>query len=135
MGKILSWFSIFVLIFTFLISPLVDFNYKFELSQKIYDNEKLNKLESSLLSYVKYLLAPIKKGLFAEEVLIVAFEQLEKDLDILNMIKKQALMKSLITENSAINDLRSVQHENIPIKHHNLLILTLSKIFLSNNQF
>lgn len=116
MGKILSWFSIFVLIFTFLISPLVDFNYKFELSQKIYDNEKLNKLESSLLSYVKYLLAPIKKGLFAEEVLIVAFEQLEKDLDILNMIKKQALMKSLITENSAINDLRSVQHENILLK-------------------
>lgn len=44
LGKILSWFSIFVLIFTFLISPLVDFNYKFELCQKIYDNEKLNRL-------------------------------------------------------------------------------------------
>lgn len=64
LGRILSWFSVFVLICAFVVSPVLDFNYKVELAQKLYDNEKLNSIDISLVSYGKYLLSKIKKRLF-----------------------------------------------------------------------
>ncbi len=84
-------------------SPILDFNYKVELAQKLYDNEKLNSIDISLASYAKYLLSKAKSKLFNEEVLETAFEQLEKDVDLLNLIKRQVLMKKLIKENETLN--------------------------------
>lgn len=103
LGRILSWFSVFVLICAFIVSPILDFNYKVELAQKLYDNEKLNSIDISLVSYGKYLVSRIKKRLFSEDVLETAFEQLEKDVDLLNLIKRQMLMKKLIKENETLN--------------------------------
>jgi hypothetical protein len=99
LGRILSWFSVFVLICAFVVSPVLDFNYKVELAQKLYDNQKLNSIDISLMSYFKYLLSKITGKLFREHVLDTAFEQLDKDLDLLNLIKRQTLMKKLIKEN------------------------------------
>lgn len=76
LGRVLSWFSVFVLIFALGVSPILDYNYKVELAQKLYDNDKLNKIDISLLSYTKYLISKFKKNLFAESVLPTAFDQL-----------------------------------------------------------
>jgi hypothetical protein len=46
------------------VSPVLNFNYKVELAQKLYDNEKLNSIDISLVSYGKYLVSKIKKRLF-----------------------------------------------------------------------
>jgi hypothetical protein len=103
LGRILSWFSVFVLVCAFAVSPVLDFNYKVELAQKLYDNQKLNSIDISLLTYFKYLLSKVTAKLFHQHVLDSAFQQLDKDLDLLNLIKRQTLMKKLIKENQTLN--------------------------------
>ena len=46
------------------VSPILDFNYKLELAQKLYDNQKLNSIDISIWSYVRYLISKMKKNLF-----------------------------------------------------------------------
>jgi hypothetical protein len=112
MGKLMSWFSIFVLIAALGVSPILDYNYKVELCKKLYDNPKLDSIELSVLSFVKYLLCRVRRSLFDEGVLVTSFEQLEKDMDLMNLIKKQAMMKKLIKENEYIN-MQSIDAQNI----------------------
>ena len=76
-------------------APMVEFTLSVELSKTIYTHDLLNPIEPSILTQIKFYLANCFGRFLSERILHVAFDRLEKDMDIINLLKKQLMMRRI----------------------------------------
>lgn len=76
---------------------------KLDISKNRYQSKYLETFDSSILTEIKRKLSSLKSGIFKEEIISEYYERVEKDLDIILILRKFMLMKSVIEESEVIN--------------------------------